>query len=240
MRNLLIFLVLTTLAFQVNAQVDDEGPVELTDEEIEYLIEEEGLTQEEIDAYLNNGLSEEEAAAIDSALVAFREEYNEESLQELLNGIGDFEFENLTELTPEDIDRLLQESDAVINNLQLTDYTGLDLKATQTKESFLTFLKNNSQFVIRNAELIVIIHAVVDLVNGNANLLEILKDELLPTIAPSGNIYQTLYDREMGFDNLIFEDRLPRAQLERLENTFNSALETNFPADVADIIKRNY
>lgn len=239
MKKIIIISILTLFTFSIYAQEDQE-PVELTPEEIEYLIEEEGLTQEEIDAYLNNGLSEEEQAAIDSALISFREEYNEESLQELLNNIGDFQFENLTELTPEDINALLSESDAVINNLQLTDYTGLDLKATQKKEGFLTFIRNNSQFIIRNAELIVIVQAVVDLVNGNENLFEILKDQLLPTVAPSGTLYQTLYDREMGFDNLIFDGKLPIDKLQRLENTFNKALDDNLAPDIADIIKNNF
>lgn len=232
---LAFFCCLLFFVFVINAQNNNNTSGGLTDEEIQYLIEEEGLTQEEIDAFLNNGLSPEEQFSIDSALAHFRNEYNEEQLEDLLAEF-DFQFPNIEDLSTSDLETLGESFEELISNLDLHDFTGLNLEATQIKESFLTFLETNSSFILEYAEIVQLFISIVDLVNNSDNLLEILKDELLPRVGPSGNLLELKIDREFFGNHQILKGELPPEAFADLENVHSQAFESNLPPEVTAII----
>ncbi len=233
-----LFVTIVCILSMLSFYGQQTQQINLTLEEIEYLLEQ-GVPQEDIDSYLANVLSSENKELIDLALENYRQDFNEEQLETYYTENGEYNFDTTLTLTSQEISDQIDESNNIVDNLELFDLTGLNLKGTQTKRSFLNFINNNRAFIIKNAEIMVIWDVIFSLINNNVNLFEILKDQLLPVIGFNGNPLETLYDREMTYDNIIFDGKVAPEKLNELTNIFNSTIDQNFSEEVANLIKNN-
>ena len=229
-----------TIDYLLNLAGDEStSGYDINEETILYLIEN-GISPYIIEQYLN-GVSEPYIDdIIEGLLYDYERALADEIFTDMTDGDGEFDFDLLDHLNPEDMAAATQSMEDLIAYYSQGDPNALNLDATKIKEGFLQFINSNKNYLITNAEYIIVFNLILDLVNNDLNVLELLRVAGLPTESILGNPITRIYDRHMTSHLENFRETISLSKLDNLGTGFDNAVRDNFDPDLADMILNGY